>query len=120
VDAVWYQLLRRFFRAPSRMSRNRNFHSFLDARVRYAAHIGRLLRSLRADLLERDLETVRLTPGEPVQGEQRHVLELSWPGGRRRSVLTAAELAIFLEDEEVERVLGDLERLEREFDRQAG
>ena len=94
-------LLRRFYENPERLSRNQNFHAFLDPKVRNAARAGRLLRSLRADLLERNLLHVQVDPDPAANGHGGVVVELIWREGLRRSYLTDHELAILCEDQRV-------------------
>jgi hypothetical protein len=101
------RMLQRFYSEAERLSRNRNFHAHQDPTVRRMACAGRLLQSLRHDLLHRDL--TRLTVRRVPQGDHVAILlELEWEGGRRRSFLTEVELAVMCEDEQIEEQIGQL------------
>lgn len=99
-DEFKERLLRRFIEEPERMSRNRNFHAYLDPRVRRAARTGRVVRSLREDLREREIERAELGRDPESNGHPRYFLELRFPDGIRRTFLNRVELHLLLEDED--------------------
>lgn len=103
-----HRLLRRFVDEPERMSRNRNFHAYLDPRVRRAARVGRILRSLRADLQGRVVAGARLVRDSNPVGPGNYVLELRFDNGVRRTHLDRLELELLLEDEDVHARLREL------------
>ena len=102
------RMLRRFYRDAQRLSRNRYFHAYLEPRVRNAARAGRLLRSLRNDLINRKLITVRMRSANGLPGNWV-LLEIMWDGARRTSYLTESELSILREDEQIDRLLNQAE-----------
>lgn len=96
------KLVRRFYNDPLSLSRNRNFCAFLDPKVRQAARSGRLLRSLRSDLLERDIDSIQISRIETLSSTRCFELHLRWDGGWRTSYLSQLELDVLREDREVD------------------
>jgi hypothetical protein len=99
------KLLRIFAHDGHGFSRNRNFHAFDDREVRRAARDGKLLQSLTADLLARELTQISVAVIDTPSGHQRFVVELAWDGGRRVSYLTQTEMDLLGENERVSKVL---------------
>jgi hypothetical protein len=98
-DEFKERLLRRFVEEPELLSRNRNFHAYLDPRVRRSARVGRIVRSLRDDLQGHELEGASLLRAPEPGGHGEVILELQFRNGRRQTRLSRIELGLLLEDE---------------------
>lgn len=97
------QVLRRIFEDPALLSRNRNFHAYADSTVRRTARIGRLLHSLKQDLLEKRWVALSIRRGEdrntPV------VIVVHWSDRKRTSYLSDEELELLMEDRRIGRII---------------
>lgn len=97
------QVLRRVFEDPARLSRNRNFHAYTDSTVRRTARIGRLLNSLRRDLLDESWIALSVRRGEAP--ETPMVIVVHWSDRKRTSYLSDEEWDLLREDRRIERIV---------------
>lgn len=98
------QVLRRVYEDPARLSRNRNFHAYADSTVRRTARLGRLLFSLKQDLLENGWTTLTVRRDE--EGETPVVIViLRWSDRKRTSYLSDEEWSLLREDRRIERMI---------------
>ena len=97
------QILRRVFEEPTRLSRNRNFHAYADSTVRRTARIGRLLHSLKQDLLEK--RWIALSIRRKEKTETPVVIVVHWSDRKRTSYLSDEEWELLREDRRIERMI---------------
>jgi len=90
------QVLRRVMEGPNSLSRNRNFHAYTDPNIRQSARIGRVLRSLRQDLLGREWTGLEIS--RPDSGPKQVVIVISWSNQKRTCFVSEDEFALLLED----------------------
>ncbi len=101
-----YKIVRRLLRDREvDFSRNRNFESYEDPKVKRALRIAKHLASVERDLLAADGDQVTLQAIEQTAGEVVVRLMYRSGNGRRVSFLTPDEWLLLLENEQVRAVL---------------
>lgn len=99
MDPFVRRLILRMLDPARPLSRNRHFHTFATPEGKQALKASRRLRSLQADILacRAEGQPARFVRLEENEGQLRIELLMERIGGRRTSILDAAEFELLLE-----------------------
>lgn len=101
LDNLTHKVLARIYRDEGSFSRNKNFESYRDPRVRRAARISKLLKSLEHDLLEHGTpETLSLVEIEDSgsEAQMRIRIQIESLSCKRTAFLTPFEFELLCEN----------------------
>lgn len=105
MDDLTRKIVERLFRDAEQFSRNRNFQTYDDTRVKRAARICKHLKNLEADLIRHgSRESVTLAAFRGEGAEMKVCLQIDSLGCQRTAFITSFELDLLRENQ----VIGSL------------